>query len=766
MTFTEIVDEIADRLDLTATDDTTRIGRLVNQCYRKVTTAIGLQLSRRTNVNTTASISSSNITFSSCERIINVYNRAVTPYKLIEPVTIDELRREQPYTASDNVTKWAVTSQTADTVVIEMNVIAQTAFAVYADVIATAATLSGATEPSFPESYHDILIEGVLMNEYKKSEKLALAKDAKLEYEQRLSDLKLWMALSPDRDIYQNKLKNSLATSGSGSGSSSTNGSASYTQTGLITFDRDPSAPFAVTALSAVVTNLDADKLDGLDSTAFLRVNGTLPLTAAWDAGSFQIRAETFQSDVVTGTAPFTVASTTAVTNLNADTVDGVHAAGFLAIGGGTLTGNLLFTDATYDIGASGATRPRDLYLGRNAIIGGTLDVAGLSTVAAINASGTITASTASAITLSNASAVLTFSGATIPEILFSGATGTISSNNHLVFQVDKNNDSTSFWHFRNGAGVDIVRIDETGVVELGTNRASAGILRLPNGAAGAANITWRNAANSADIAGITVDGNNQVSLSAGTLILDNGGGKVYVADSSNTNMTQGLTINQGGADDEILTLKSSDVAHGMTDFAETDTYGAFHKASSIAGGLEVRGLTEATSAIALRGMGTVEDTTHTAAGIGVINIYAYKKSGTSVGSVAANGNLLVVGDQANARFIVDVEGNFFSDDTGSTFDDHDDPMLALALVAQSSKSEMLQSLWQTYSKYNRASLQEAGIVANDGPNGERGFVNWKAATKLALGACWQLGLKMRQKDEEMEQLRLEVSEIKRKLLN
>lgn len=35
----------------------------------------------------------------------------------------------------------------------------------------------------------------------------------------------------------------------------------------------------------------------------------------------------------------------------------------YLPIGGGTLTGNLLFTDATYDIGASGATRPRNLYL-------------------------------------------------------------------------------------------------------------------------------------------------------------------------------------------------------------------------------------------------------------------------------------------------------------------------------------------------------------------------------------------------------------------
>jgi hypothetical protein len=42
---------------------------------------------------------------------------------------------------------------------------------------------------------------------------------------------------------------------------------------------------------------------------------------------------------------------------------------------------DLLFTDATYDIGASGATRPRDLFLSRNAVIGGTATLGGALTV-------------------------------------------------------------------------------------------------------------------------------------------------------------------------------------------------------------------------------------------------------------------------------------------------------------------------------------------------------------------------------------------------
>ena len=53
------------------------------------------------------------------------------------------------------------------------------------------------------------------------------------------------------------------------------------TITGAYTFDRDPSAPFAVTANSAVVTNLDADKLDGQHGTYYTSADnlssGTIP---------------------------------------------------------------------------------------------------------------------------------------------------------------------------------------------------------------------------------------------------------------------------------------------------------------------------------------------------------------------------------------------------------------------------------------------------------------------------------------------------------
>ena len=54
----------------------------------------------------------------------------------------------------------------------------------------------------------------------------------------------------------------------------------------------------------------------------------------------------------------------------------------------GTIISNLIFTDNTYDIGASGATRPRDLYLSRNAVVGGTLAVTGHVTLEGVTSTG------------------------------------------------------------------------------------------------------------------------------------------------------------------------------------------------------------------------------------------------------------------------------------------------------------------------------------------------------------------------------------------
>lgn len=63
--------------------------------------------------------------------------------------------------------------------------------------------------------------------------------------------------------------------------------------------------------------------LPAANTTGVIKADGTVALTANWDVGSFEVRAQTFNADVTTGTAPMTIASTTLVTNLNADLLDG-----------------------------------------------------------------------------------------------------------------------------------------------------------------------------------------------------------------------------------------------------------------------------------------------------------------------------------------------------------------------------------------------------------------------------------------------------------
>ena len=60
---------------------------------------------------------------------------------------------------------------------------------------------------------------------------------------------------------------------------------------------------------------------------------------------------------------------------------------------------DVLFVDATYDIGKAGANRPRDFFQSRNATIGGTLGVTGLATLATLGVTGATTLSSTLGVT-------------------------------------------------------------------------------------------------------------------------------------------------------------------------------------------------------------------------------------------------------------------------------------------------------------------------------------------------------------------------------
>ena len=167
---------------------------------------------------------------------------------------VDELRSKTT-PSGNNPKNYAILKTTSNSVTILLDQAPTSAYNLIADTVVELSDLSGSNEPAFSESYHDVLIEGTLAKEYKKLEKTQLAKDAKAEYESRLSDLRMFVAKSGYLDIQQGKTKSGSGSISTGGGSS-TLGQTAYTQTSLVTFDRDPSAPFAVTDTSAYVANL------------------------------------------------------------------------------------------------------------------------------------------------------------------------------------------------------------------------------------------------------------------------------------------------------------------------------------------------------------------------------------------------------------------------------------------------------------------------------------------------------------------------------
>lgn len=113
-----------------------------------------------------------------------------------------------------------------------------------------------------------------------------------------------------------------------------------------------------------------------LASTVTTNANLTGPIVSVGNATSIASQTGT-GTKFVMDAAP-TFSTTTLHTGVATFTVQAVFN------GGAQMSGNLIFSaDATYDIGATGATRPRDLFLSRNAVHGGTFTQTGVATFTA-----------------------------------------------------------------------------------------------------------------------------------------------------------------------------------------------------------------------------------------------------------------------------------------------------------------------------------------------------------------------------------------------
>jgi hypothetical protein len=203
-----------------------------------------------------------------------------------------------------------------------------------------------------------------------------------------------------------------------------------------------------------------------------------------------------------------------------------------------------------------------------------------------------------------------------------------------------------------------------------------------------------------------------------------------------------GITLNHGSNDSLVMTFKNSDVAHGITDQAETDTYGLFRKNSDANGGFKIISLSEGDNSFHVQGFVTNDNTTQNASAGAPIKLDARKKSGTSVGSMGANANLLVVQNDGTGRFIVDEDGDILYDGSASGYDSYDDAQLVRAVSNYKNPDAVIQDKFDKFVKYNYKDLQEAKILGTNSPEdnakGLKPFIKIGALQRLHNGAIWQ----------------------------
>jgi len=211
-----------------------------------------------------------------------------------------------------------------------------------------------------------------------------------------------------------------------------------------------------------------------------------------------------------------------------------------------------------------------------------------------------------------------------------------------------------------------------------------------------------------------------------------------------------GLTLNQAANDTNIFTLKSSDVAHGVTDLDETDTWFSLRKFTASTGGVQMRSLAGGSDncALFIDSVAGSEDTGKGTGDHGCTNIDAQKDNGTDKQGLASNGNLLTVSNDNHVRFIIDAEGDIHVDGSSSisTYDTYEDAQLVRAYdlsYGQTSKG-LINSKFDKFINYNHDSLVEAGIIGvpnkkeNEDGTEAYGLLNSTAMQRLHNGAIWQ----------------------------
>jgi hypothetical protein len=215
------------------------------------------------------------------------------------------------------------------------------------------------------------------------------------------------------------------------------------------------------------------------------------------------------------------------------------------------------------------------------------------------------------------------------------------------------------------------------------------------------------------------------------------GGGRLQTGGETSGDVDAGgLTLDQNAGDNFILTAKSSDVAHGMTDSVETDSFFAMGKRQS-AGGALMYCMNSELQALRVIAAAGAENTTKGTTGNAPISLFATSKSSSGFGSIGSNANMLVVTNNGNTKFIVDGEGDIHADGSLSAYDNYDDAQLVRAYDLSHGKG-VIDSKFDKFVSYNHEKLADMKLVGREEDGTPNHFINVTGMQRLHNGAIWQ----------------------------
>jgi len=267
----------------------------------------------------------------------------------------------------------------------------------------------------------------------------------------------------------------------------------------------------------------------------------------------------------------------------------------------------------------------------------------------------------------------------------------------------------------------------------------------------------------------LTADATVTIPNETGTVLITDGSGNVgdqtqtqiqelFINETSNANQTIGLTINSAGNQTANISLKGSSVAHGLTTYAETDTYGWISLADGN-GGIAIQGVNDTAqsdsldAAVRIRGYqrGTANNATNNTAA-GAVCIEGIEHDGSnSIEDIGAAENILVIKSGAgtdDTTHIFEGNGDILLDGSSSAFDDYDDVALLTAWNGAVANEDRYKVEFKDWVDEHKSTLEDLDIIH---PNKDGSFhYSIKNLNSLMVGAIRQLGDKVNKLEEQL----------------